>query len=112
MILVVSDNLVYIKRHFKPVNNKPAWDGRINYLASVNYDIINRSSPTPVAAEATKFCNIIVLQKDSIYGYSIDAENHTIRLLLKYSAPEITVQFDNQAEYESGVENIKGIFFV
>ena len=68
MILVVSDSLVYIKRHFKPVNNKPAWDGRIN-------------------------------------GYSI-------RLLLKYSAPEITVQFDNQAEYEAGVENIKGIFFV
>jgi hypothetical protein len=112
MILVVSDNLIYIKKHFKPVNNKPAWDGRFNYLASVNYDIINRTSVGPVMAEATKFCNILVIQRDSVYGYSIDAESHTIRLLLKYSAPDFTVQFDTPAQYEEGVEAVKGIFFV
>ena len=54
----------------------------------------------------------MVMQKDSIYGYSVDAESHTIRLLLKYNEKDVTVQFDNQAEYDAGVENVKGIFFV
>lgn len=112
MILIVTDNLIYIKKHFKPVNNKPAWEGKINYLSSANLEIINRYSPTPVSVQPNRFCNIMVLRKDSVYGYSIDAESHTIRLLLLYGEKDITVQFDNQAEYDAGVENVKGIFFV
>lgn len=112
MILLVTDNLVYIKKRFKPANNKPAWEGKINYLSSANLEIINRYSQTAVSAEPHRFCNIMVLQKDSVYGYSVDAESHTIRLLLKYSEKDITVQFDNQAEYDAGIENVKGIFFV
>lgn len=112
MILIVTDSLIYIKKHFKPTNTKAAWDGKINYLSSANLEIINRYSRSNVPAEPTHFCNIMVLQKDSVYGYSIDAESHTIRLLLKYSIPDVTVQFDNQAEYDAGIDSVKGIFFV
>lgn len=112
MILIVTDNLIYIKKRFKPIHNKPSWDGKINYLTSMNLEIINRYSTGPVAAEPSKFCNIMVMQKDSVYGYSIDAESHTIRLLLKYSEKDITVQFDTPEEYDAGVESVKGIFFV
>ena len=112
MILIVTDSLVYIKKRFKPVNNKPVWEGKINYLSSANLEIINRYSQTPVNAEPHRFCNIMVLQKSSIYGYSVDAESHTIRLLIQFTEKDIVIQFDNQAEYDAGVENVKGIFFV
>lgn len=113
MILIVTDSLIYIKKHFKNINtNTKVWDGKINYLSSANLEIINRYSQGPLPAEPNRFCNIMVMQKDSVYGYSIDAESHRIRLLLKYSEKDITVQFDNQAEYDAGVESIKGIFFV
>jgi hypothetical protein len=112
MILIVTDSLVYIKKHFKPVNNKHVWEGKINYLSSDKVEIINRYSQKHVDVEPNRFCNIMVMQKDSIYGYSVDAESHTIRLLLKYNEKDVTVQFDNQAEYDAGVENVKGIFFV
>ena len=113
MILIITDSLIYIKKHFKPTHTKPVWDGKVNYLSSANLEIINRYSHGSMpAAEPNRFCNIMVIQKDSIYGYSIDAESHTIRLLNKYSEKDIIVQFDNQAEYDAGVENVKGIFFV
>jgi hypothetical protein len=112
MILIVTDSLIYIKKHFKVNPTKSAWEGKINYLSSANLEIINRYSRSHVPAEPTHFCNIMVLQKDSVYGYSIDSESHTIRLLLKYNTSDVTVQFDNQAEYYAGIESVKGIFFI
>jgi len=111
MILIVTDNLIYIKKHFKPANTKQHCDPRNSYLMQPTLDIVARYSGAPVPIEPQRFCNVIVIKRESVYGYSIDAESHTIQLMIEFTEKNITVQFDNQAEYDQGVENVKGIFF-
>ena len=52
----------------------------------------------------------IYISIDSIYGYRINENWHTITLLLKYNENELKVQFENQEEYDEGLQCVASLF--
>ena len=52
----------------------------------------------------------IYLSLDSVYGYRVDEKWHTITLLLKYNEKEIPIQFENQEEYDEGLQCVASLF--
>jgi hypothetical protein len=98
-VFTVNDTSITIQ---KPTILFPSdtvfWNGKAKVTSSIQM------------GSTRKYYTTTVLQKDQLYGYTIDPELHTLRLMFKNTIKEFLVEFETQDEYDSAVKDITALF--
>lgn len=61
---------------------------------------------------ALKYYTKTVINTDTVSGYTVDPERHTITLIIKYTTRLFDIPFEAQGEYEDGVAVMNQVFGV